>query len=343
MKRLSLVVVISLLALPAFSQGTIVFQTIGAPTTNGLTGMPVVAGTTFLAGLYYASDGVTDPDAFIQLGEPAAFIHSGVVNAGTRTTPSSTAPGDYAMCQVRVWESAYGSTYEAALVGLPQNGRRALVGKSSIVRVRTPDFAIGRPGTGLVGEGLRGFTTQVIIADPFFDINDVVVSEGTNGTKTVLFTVTVGSPNESTVSVDFATADSSALAGQDYVATNGTLVFLPGETQKTIPVTITADLPPEPDEEFVINLSNPSNALIAKGTGHCLITEARITGVRVDTAVSFNTVPLRLYTVEWTEDLVTWKTVQGAEQVAGNGSDVTVVDQGSGCRPQRLYRSRLLE
>jgi len=42
------------------------------------------------------------------------------------------------------------------------------------------------------------------------------------------------------VSVDYATADGTATNGWQYAATNGTLVFAPGETNKTIVVQLLA-------------------------------------------------------------------------------------------------------
>jgi hypothetical protein len=59
-----------------------------------------------------------------------------------------------------------------------------------------------------------------------------------------------------TLSVDYATTDISATAGQDYVAAFGTLIFNDGETSKTIDVPITNDAITEPDETFVASLSN---------------------------------------------------------------------------------------
>jgi hypothetical protein len=61
------------------------------------------------------------------------------------------------------------------------------------------------------------------------------------------------------VSVDFATVDDTAIAGQDYTATSGTLNFSNGETSKIIQVPITNDEPTEPNETFTVVLRNPSN------------------------------------------------------------------------------------
>ena len=57
-----------------------------------------------------------------------------------------------------------------------------------------------------------------------------------------------GKPDGS-VSIGFATFDETAVAGQDYVGTNGTLVFGPGETRKKISVPIIDDAGIEPGRD----------------------------------------------------------------------------------------------
>ena len=63
-----------------------------------------------------------------------------------------------------------------------------------------------------------------------------------------------------TVTVDYATADGSAEAGDDYTAASGTLSFAAGETSKTISVAIDDDIDNESDETFTVTLSNASGA-----------------------------------------------------------------------------------
>jgi hypothetical protein len=63
------------------------------------------------------------------------------------------------------------------------------------------------------------------------------------------------------VTVNFATANSTAIAGIDYVATAGTLTFAAGETTKTI--TVEALDPTAVDKSFSVRLSGVSaNALL---------------------------------------------------------------------------------
>ena len=74
------------------------------------------------------------------------------------------------------------------------------------------------------------------------------------------FTVTLDEAATGTVSVDYATSDGSADAGDDYTATSGTLSFSAGTTTQSIPVEIKDDIENESDETFTVTLSNPSGA-----------------------------------------------------------------------------------
>lgn len=58
--------------------------------------------------------------------------------------------------------------------------------------------------------------------------------------------------------VDYCTEDGSAEAGSDYVSAKGTLTFEPGETMKTIKLSVIDDELFEEDEHFYVRLSNVS-------------------------------------------------------------------------------------
>jgi hypothetical protein len=60
-----------------------------------------------------------------------------------------------------------------------------------------------------------------------------------------------------TTQVNYSTADGTAVAGLDYIATNGTVVFTNGETSKTFLVTVIANNRVEPDKTVLLQLSNP--------------------------------------------------------------------------------------
>lgn len=63
------------------------------------------------------------------------------------------------------------------------------------------------------------------------------------------------------VTVDFGIApETTALPGSDYQLTPTMLTFSPGETLKTIDLTIVNDAIPEEDETLILSLANPTNA-----------------------------------------------------------------------------------
>ena len=104
---------------------------------------------------------------------------------------------------------------------------------------------------------------------PSLSINDLPnIAEGNSGTSTATFTVSLSAASGQTVTVTYATADGTATtADNDYVATAGTLTFNPGDTAKTIPVTINGDTTFEPDETILVNLTSPVNATISDSQG----------------------------------------------------------------------------
>ncbi|MFN2454726.1 MAG: Calx-beta domain-containing protein [Pyrinomonadaceae bacterium] len=102
---------------------------------------------------------------------------------------------------------------------------------------------------------------------PSITIDNANFVEGNSGTVGVLLPVRLSNPGSQSITVNYATADGTAVAGSDYVAASGTLAFAPGETFKFISVPINGDLFVENNETFFINLSNPVNATIAKGQG----------------------------------------------------------------------------
>jgi RHS repeat-associated protein len=65
-----------------------------------------------------------------------------------------------------------------------------------------------------------------------------------------------------TVAVNYATSNGTAIAGQDYTSTSGTLTFATGETTKTFTVAITDDSLDEPNESINVALTSPTGGAI---------------------------------------------------------------------------------
>ncbi|HSH72612.1 MAG TPA: Calx-beta domain-containing protein [Methylophilaceae bacterium] len=90
---------------------------------------------------------------------------------------------------------------------------------------------------------------------------------------TITYTVSLTNPSASIVTVNYASANGSATAGSDYTAATGTLSFAPGETTKTITVTVAGDTVFEGAEDYSISLSAPTNATIGTGSVTTTITD----------------------------------------------------------------------
>jgi chitinase len=106
---------------------------------------------------------------------------------------------------------------------------------------------------------------------PALTINDLSVTEGSNPTTATL-TVTLTPASTQTVTVAYATVNGTATAGSDYVATTGTLTFAPGITTQVILVPVSGDTTVESDETVLLNLSSPTNAVLADTQGVVTIT-----------------------------------------------------------------------
>ena len=96
-------------------------------------------------------------------------------------------------------------------------------------------------------------------------IGDASVWEGNKGTTWLDLRVTLSRGSDAVVTVNYATVNGTAVAARDYTATGGTLTFQPGQTVRTISVSITRDRKREPDEIFSVQLSSAAGAAISDG------------------------------------------------------------------------------
>ena len=148
----------------------------------------------------------------------------------------------------------------------------------------------------VLGEASEYFSLRLVpISDPLLEsaeaiatidnddssvsISDATALEGAAGaTSTMQFTVTLSAPSTVAVVVDFNMTDDDANAvansvpiafppsvfsiDQDYLATPGRVVILPGALTATIRVTVLGDAQSEDSERFFVNLTSASNATI---------------------------------------------------------------------------------
>jgi len=128
--------------------------------------------------------------------------------------------------------------------------------------------------TILDGQGVGTILDDdVVIVNVTASVNDTSVTETNPGprgqvkTTDMVFTVTLSAAASGSVSVQYATADGTAIAGSDYTATSGTLTFNPGETSKTVIVKVIGDTLAETSEILFLNLISVTGAAIADGQG----------------------------------------------------------------------------
>lgn len=98
-------------------------------------------------------------------------------------------------------------------------------------------------------------------------VGDRAVLKGGVVPRFAVLPVTLSAAATEPVTVDYATVDGTARAGDDYLPREGTLVFQPGQTRKAVLVRILGDAAPEPPESFAVLLSAASTASIGDGRG----------------------------------------------------------------------------
>lgn len=144
--------------------------------------------------------------------------------------------------------------------------RVAVVGDVAVESDETFNLTLSSPSGATLDTAVA---TGTILNDdaaqelPEISITGAAVTEGGTGTTEAAFTVTLSRAGAVPVSVSYTTVDGSAEAGSDYIAASGTLLFSPGQTQKTVNVTVLGDDAVESDEYFGLRLSAPSGATLA--------------------------------------------------------------------------------
>lgn len=169
MKKLLLLSAAIFASINMYGQGTVNFGNNAATAvTNKLTGGRVANGNSFTAQLWYAVDtgaGVPAADALQLLPGATTGISPipGLITGGTKVVPNAPG-GSKVYFQIRVWETAYGSTFQEASTK-QMNGRGAVLGTSDIVLVTTGDpngVPVPTLPGSLVTSGLRTFNVDVV-------------------------------------------------------------------------------------------------------------------------------------------------------------------------------------
>ena len=103
--------------------------------------------------------------------------------------------------------------------------------------------------------------SQASAAPVSITVQDARATEGVD--EIISFEVTLTAAASEPVTVDWSTADGTATAGEDYVASSGRLTFAAGETARTIAVSVLDDAHDEGEETFALRLSDAAGAELA--------------------------------------------------------------------------------
>ena len=293
----------------AAGAGNLQVSTDGGTTWNDATSATIAAGTTSVLVRTPITDDLLDEniETFTLTATRTVGTTTNTSVAGTGTITDNDAPPSLSINDVTVNEAAGTATFTVSLSGasgLPitvdytMADGTALDGSDYTLGSGTVSFAAGETTQTIVVPiledtldeleetftvNLAGATNATIEdgtaigtitdndAPPSLSIGDVTVDESA-GTAT--FTVTLSAASGLAVTVDYATANGTALDGSDYNRASGTLNFAAGETTKTFTVPILEDAIDELDETFTATLSNPTaTATIADATGLATITD----------------------------------------------------------------------
>ena len=140
--------------------------------------------------------------------------------------------------------------------------------------------ATGAPGIQIYqGKGSCEIVGENAGNVPSIAVNDCIVYQSATSRETAVFVVELSSASSKTVTVKYSTSDGDppnpAKAGLDYLPVSGTITFDPGQTAKSVAITI---LPENStvDERFHLNLSSATGAPIGRAQGTCKIVPSTI-------------------------------------------------------------------
>lgn len=189
-----------------------------------------------------------------------------ITNTGTSNISGWTLKFDTTNTITSLWNGTIvgPSTGTVTVKDVGWNGTIA-PGASATIGFTANGAASAQP-TNYVFNGLAlGGTTPPPPVVPAITSTSLSLTEGQTGTKAMNFTVALSQATTSTVSLRYFTSDVTATAGVDYDAASGTISFAPGETSKTIAVTLRGDTTVEPDESFRLNFADPTGGTLAAG------------------------------------------------------------------------------
>lgn len=183
----------------------------------------------------------------VQIDEQADF--------GSALIDYLSGPQDFGAASFTVGQGAGSGAYIAG------SGQDGLADGAYYWRVRSFDGALFSGWS----DAQELTVTQAVIAPASASYS---VQENSQATLTFQLSAAACHP----ISVDYAASDNTAEQGHDYAPAAGTLMFTPGETQKSVTIDVSADIKSEAAESFVVTLFNPSGAALPAGYTPTVVT-----------------------------------------------------------------------
>ncbi len=210
-------------------------------------------------------------------GVPAE--HDGATVFKLTLTFSEEASMSYKTVRDDLFKVSGGTVPQVRRLNPPSNLRYEVTvqpgGNDAVTLERAELPACGQSGSICTpgGRALEGAVSATVPGPVGLSVADARVDEGEN--VAVDFAVALSRASTETVTVSYETSDGTATQGDDYEAASGKLTFAPGETKKTVSVTVLDDSHDEGEETFTLTLSNLSG-------GNTFLADATATGTIVN-------------------------------------------------------------
>lgn len=136
---------------------------------------------------------------------------------------------------------------------------------ASIPNGQTARFAV--VAINALGESAPAYSNYFTPRGVGASISDAQVVEGNNGTRDMVFTLTLDHTMPVPVNLYVYTTDGSAIAGDDYQMTNKTVTIAAGKTFGKVVVPILGDMLAEANETLLLWLNPNSEALVLREIG----------------------------------------------------------------------------
>ena len=185
--------------------------------------------------------------------------------------------------------------------------------------------------------------TALIIDDDNVGVLDIGDAKFRETDEYLRFELTLSRPTTNDVAVDYETADGTATAGQDYVATSGTLTIPAGELAASIKVALLDDSIDEIHERFTVELRNAKNADMGDSSGTGTIADGdplpvMVVGV-VEAAESEPEVELTVTLTSISSRLITADYITFDHTAVGDGVDYVTTAGSLRFEPGEIHKT----